>query len=95
MRWVGVSAAPMESLKAQRPELKRPLTVNSGGGDSDGGVFGSSTVNSGQQKVKISGGANSGHTLKNFQFPKLYAAELYINGVKTADLTLLPEEGES
>ncbi len=95
IRWVGVSASPMESLKAQRPELKRPLTVNSGGGDSDGGVFGSSTVNSGQQEVKISGGANSGHTLKNFQFPKLYAAELYINGVKTADLTLLPEEGES
>ena len=52
-------------------------------------------MNSGQQEVKISGGANSGYTLKDFQYPKLYAADLYINGVKTADLTLLPEEGES
>ena len=77
----------------ERPELRKAGTGNVGGSSSDGSNWGARSLERDWgPEVRISGGGGSRHP-KDFDQPAVYAADLYINGVKQAELTLLPVEG--
>ena len=92
IRSIGVSCAPVQEGE-ERPELRKAGTGNVGGSSSDGSNWGARSLERDWgPEVRISGGGGSRHP-KDFDQPAVYAADLYINGVKQAELTLLPVEG--
>ena len=92
IRSIGVSCAPVQEGE-ERPELRKAGTGNVGGSSSDGSNWGARSLERDWgPEVRISGGGGSRHP-KDFDQPAVYAADLYINGVKRAELTLLPVEG--
>ena len=92
IRSIGVSCAHVQEGE-ERPELRKAGTGNVGGSSSDGSNWGARSLERDWgPEVRISGGGGSRHP-KDFDQPAVYAADLYINGVKRAELTLLPVEG--
>ena len=92
IRSIGVCCAPVQEGE-ERPELRKAGTGNVGGSSSDGSNWGARSLERDWgPEVRISGGGGSRHP-KDFDQPAVYAADLYINGVKQAELTLLPVEG--
>lgn len=91
---LGLSVAPMDDGQ-ERPALQ-PLSKGSGGGSSSSGEsWSSQTLDPDWGPiVSMAGGGSGGHiSTDNFLPPDSFAADLYINGEKVAELTLRPEEG--
>lgn len=89
---IGVSMAPLNE-DGSRPELRSPGRGDSGGNSTDGSNWGARSLEVGWgPEVWLSGGGSSGDP-EHFTMPEAYAADLYINGEKAAELTLLPTEG--
>ena len=83
-----------------RPQLHDPGASGSGGGSSDGSSWGTEYLEAGKSEIWFSGGGGGYNgDLKNLISPEslikpaAYAADLYVNGVKAEELTLLPVEG--
>ena len=94
LRELGVSIAPMEA-GAERPELRRPSSYSSGS-SSSGADWGGQQLGPGWgPEVRMSGGgsANGYDETTSFALPDQYAADLYLNGVKRAELALRMTEG--
>ncbi len=89
---VGVSCAPVKE-EGVRPPL-RSVGQYSGGGSSTDGDYWAGQALSGdwEDEIRLGGGGGDGYPAA-FLRPYAYAADLYINGKKTAELTLLPVEG--
>ena len=89
---IGVTSAPIWAGQA-RPTLKRVDIVDGGGSSSNGGTWGGHPLDERwldeDGPFFISGGG-SGNTDRE-DFPAAYAADLYLNGALTAELTLLPK----
>lgn len=85
---IGVSVAPIRD-----GDLAHPGTGNSSGGSTDGSSWGSRSLEPGwESTVLLLGGGSFGGDPENFTPPESYAADLYLNGEKAAELTLLPVE---
>lgn len=92
---IGVSMAQMEEGQA-RPELRNPGGGNSSGGSSSGESWESSSLFPGwKNEREFGGGGSSGEYDRHdsFTLPDCYAAELYLNEEKAAELTLYLLEG--
>nr|WP_326184964.1 M56 family metallopeptidase [uncultured Oscillibacter sp.] len=94
---VGVSAAPMDASQAERPALRSAASGNSSGSSGSGEEWGGRNLTGDWDPViSISAGGGSADRYdrdSSFDLPPCYAADLYINGEKAAELTLLPVEG--
>lgn len=94
IRQLGVSIMPMEA-EDERPAL-RDAGVRGGGSSNTGERWGSHTLEPGWGPEVSLGGGGSGDAFdprESFDLPDQYAADLYINGHKRVELTLLPVEG--
>lgn len=92
---LGISAAPASSLDS-RPELTDlPAGGNGGGSSSDGSFWSAVSLEEGWGPSVELGGAGGGdsYDLRRSRLPAYYAAQLYINGVPAAEMTLVREEG--
>ena len=87
---VGVSAAVLKSGEV-RPVLRTPKSGETGG-STDGSQWGDTSLRDDwwDGPIFLSGGGEWGG---DPTFPELYAADLYLNGEKSAELTLRPAEG--
>ena len=93
MTHIGVSIAPLNE-DGSRPELCDPGRGDSGGNSTDGTSWGARSLEEGwDPDVLLSGGGSYGGDPEHFIMPEAFAADLYINGEKAAELTLLPTEG--
>ncbi len=91
---LGLSVAPMDAGE-ERPSLQ-PLGIGSGGGSSSTGECWSSRSLDPDWGpiVSMDGGGSGGHlSTDDFLLPDSFAADLYINGKKAAELTLRLQEG--
>ena len=91
---LGLSVAPMDAGE-ERPSLQ-PLGMGSGGGSSSTGECWSSRSLDSDWGPAVSmggGGGSSEFDTDSFLLPDFYAADLYINGEKAAELTLRLQEG--
>lgn len=94
LRELGISIAPMEA-GAERPELLRP-SPESKGSSSSGADWGGQQLEPGWgPEVRMIGGgsANGYDETTSFALPDQYAADLYLNGEKRAELALRMTEG--
>lgn len=94
IRKLGVSTMHMEQGE-ERPKLHY-AGGESSGSSSTGENWNSQRLEPGWGPEVSMGGGGSGDTFapgESFELPDLYAADLYINGPKRAELTLLPVEG--
>lgn len=92
---LGVSTAAMDN-GGERPDLSAPLVTGSGGGGSnDGSSWSSRKLNPGWgPELDLDGGGGSSPAdLAKLALPDAYAADLYINGQRAAELILKPQEG--
>jgi len=90
---LGVSCAPM-ALDEERPTLSAiNLFVEGGGSSSDGSSWGTVSLESGWGPAVCVCGGGSSADPENFIRPEAFAADLYLNREKAAELTLLPVEG--
>lgn len=93
IRQLGVSCGPVWG-EEERPDL--PEAAGNGSGSSNHGDFWCSTSVKGDwgPEVPMSGGGTTrGYRKDSFTLPAYYAADLYLNGEKTAQLTLHLKEG--
>lgn len=91
---LGLSAARMDTL-GERPELRSSGGMN-GGGSSDSECWGGRSLEKGWGPAVSLGGGESSDAFDpdtGFELPAGFAADLYLNGEKAAELTLLPVEG--
>ncbi len=97
IRSVGVSCAPM-TFGGERPELQRG-TGNSSGSSSTGNSWGFTNdldwaMHGNEIPLGGGGGGGSGGSEPwEYLPPDCYAADFYLNGKKSGELTLLPVEG--
>lgn len=90
IRRIGVACAPMEE-PGERPELR--MDQYSTGGTSAGAIWGTCVLQEGwDSPVVVDGGGFSGD-LRDAEAPAAFAADLYLNGGKVAELVLTPREG--
>ena len=94
---IGASSAPMVQGEA-RPDLRNPGADGSAGSSSAGEAWGSARdidqeSAGGEIFLNGCGGGYSGKDAQIYQPPGCYAANLYLDGRKAAELTLLPVEG--
>lgn len=89
---IGVSSMPLWGDE-ERPFLRTPGPAGSSGSSSTGEDWGSIALGFGfwENTIFLSGGGSQRDGL--IERPAAYAADLYLNGEKTAELTLLPEKG--
>ena len=97
IRSVGASAAPVYP-GGERPELLHPGAGDSSTSGSEGEIRSVRTArlwegDGGKIMLGGGGGGFDGAGAEAYAFPESYAADLYVNGRKTAELTLLPTEG--
>ncbi len=92
-RSIGVSYLPLWE-EGERPDLRAPGAGNSGGSSSTGEGWASRTLEFdwGQEdQIFLAGGGSQREGL--LELPGAYAADFYLNGERTAELTLRLEEG--
>lgn len=93
-RSIGVSSMPMWE-DGERPELQHPgAGSNSSGSSSTGANWASRDLDydwGKEDRIFLSGGGSSREGF--IELPAAYAADLYLNGEKAAELTLRPVEG--
>lgn len=93
---IGISTSPI-SGDGSGPDLGHPMPgSNNGGGSSNGADWSNKILEEGWEDwIFLSGSGNGyyGPEAESHRFPSAYRAELYLNGVKAAELTLLPVEG--
>lgn len=93
IRHIGLSTAPIRE-EGVRPELTHPGDGEGGGSSNGGDSWGAQTLRGDWDwEIWISGGGSGGLDPERYELPGAFAADLYINGTKTAELTLLPVEG--
>lgn len=89
---IAISYAPWESGKP-RPKLIQADGDDMAGSNTDGAVWESKTNPDWQDDVRLFiGGAGQDFNGDETFIPDQYAADLYINGEKVAELTLYPQE---
>ncbi len=91
---LGVSVLPMDEGE-QRPTLQSAGSGSGGGSSNHGEAWASRELDSDWGPVALmgGGGGTSGFDEDSFLLPDCYAADLYINGQKAAELTLRLQEG--
>ena len=91
-RSIGVSSLPLWEL-GERPALRAPQSgMGSSGSSSDGSSWSSRALDyDWEDLIFLSGGGSQREGL--IDLPAAFAADLYLNGKKAAELTLLPVEG--
>lgn len=91
---LGTSIVPLEEGE-QRPSLQSASYGSGGGSSNHGEDWASLEVGPGWGPVVPmgGGGSSSGFDEDSFLLPDCYAADLYINGEKAAELTLRLQEG--
>lgn len=91
---MGISIAAMEHGEP-RPTLYEAYAGNAGGSTSGGVAWASRELELGWDTERLfGGGGGSGEFNQNsFLLPECYAADLYLNGAKVAEVTLDREEG--
>lgn len=97
IRSVGASCAPM-SFGGERPDLRDPGAEGSAGSSSGGEDWATASGFNWKRdgnEIFLSGGGSGfyGEGAEPYLPPDCYALDFYINGVKEAELTLLPVEG--
>ena len=97
LRSIGVSCAPM-ALDGVRPALRSPGSGDGRGGRSAGEDWGVKStfrwdMHGNEIPLGGSGGGFGGEDAGFYDPPERYAADLYVNGERAAELTLLPREG--
>lgn len=91
---LGLSTARMDAL-GERPELRSSGGIT-GGGSSTGECWGGRSLEKGWGPAVSLGGSEGSDAFDpdtGFELPAGFAADLYLNGEKAAELTLLPVEG--
>ncbi|MBR7161870.1 MAG: hypothetical protein IKD07_05595, partial [Clostridia bacterium] len=90
----GLSLSPVYEGEKRPSKLKEPPVENGGGGSNSGEQWFSKTLNAGWNPViSIDSGGGSTDPEQKVEHPQYYAADLYINGKKTATVDLYPKEG--
>lgn len=91
---LGVSVLPLEEGE-ERPALQSAGYGNGGGSSTDGADWASRELDSDWGPVVLMGGGGGSSEFDNdsFLLPDSFAADLYINGEKAAELTLRLQEG--
>ena len=91
---LGISVAPMDDGQ-ERPSLRFAGKGSSSGSSTTGEDWASLGLESdwGPEVPVSGGGTNKAFDKSSFDLPCSYAADLYINGPRRAELTLLPVEG--
>ena len=91
---IGLSVLPLEKGE-QRPTLRSAGSGSGGGSSNHGEAWASRELDSDWESVALmgGGGGSSGFDADSFLLPDCYAADLYINGQKAAELTLRLQEG--
>ena len=92
---LGVICAPAEK-DGTRPDLDRGALGENSSGSSSTGEFWQSTSLSGDWGPEVlmpGGGTTREYSKSSFDLPEFYAADLYVNGKKTSELTLYLKEG--
>lgn len=91
---LGISVAPMDDGQ-ERPNLRFAGKGSSSGSSTTGEDWASLGLESdwGPEVPVSGGGTNKAFDKSSFDLPCSYAADLYINGPRRAELTLLPVEG--
>lgn len=93
---MGLSTAPMDDLQEERPELRSSGGTSGGGSSSTGENWGGWSLEKDWDPVVSMGGDESSDAFDpdaGFDRPAGFAADLYVNGEKAAEMTLLPVEG--
>lgn len=92
---LGLSTAPINDLQEERPELRSSGGTSSGSSSTGESWGGWSLGEDWDSVVSMGGGEGSGafDPDTSFDLPAGFAADLYVNGEKAAELTLLPVEG--
>ena len=91
---LGVSSIPWDEGE-ERPELRSPGSNDGGGSSTDLSAWDSVSLrgDTWDNEIWMGGGGTSAPFEKDDLYtPDRYAANLYVNGRKVAELTLLPEE---
>ena len=93
---IGVSAAPMYEGEKRPTDMIEPVGNNSSGGSHTGYQWASKELHPGWNSViPMNGGGGSDDPQKKIKYPSRYAADLYINNQKVAELDLLMQKGEA
>ena len=93
---IGVSAAPMYEGEKRPADMIEPVGNNSSGGSHIGYQWASKELHPGWNSViPMNGGGGSDDPQKKIKYPSRYAADLYINNQKVAELDLLMQKGEA
>ncbi len=90
IKHLGVSTAPVASLTEERPVLANPGTIDGSGSSTDGSDWSAKPLEPGWgPEVWMSGSGGGGDfDIGKPNLPAAYAADLYINGSKAAELIL-------
>ena len=91
---LGISVLPLEEGQ-ERPILRSARQGSSSGSSTGGEDWASRELEEGWGPVALmgGGGGSSGFDEDSFLLPYCYAADLYINSEKAAELTLRLQEG--
>ena len=92
---LGLSVMPMDDPE-ERPKMRSSAGTHGSGGSSTGESWGGQSLEGDWGPTVHMGGNGSSDVYDpdtSFDLPLCYAADLYINGEKAAELTLLPVEG--
>jgi len=91
---IGVSAAPMYEGEKRPTDMIAPVGNNSSGGSNTGYQWASKELHPGWNSViPMNGGGGSDDPQKKIKYPSQYAADLYINNQKVAELNLVMQKG--
>lgn len=93
---VGISSAPMEEGE-ERPDLRGAYVGDQSGSSTSGESWGSRNLGQDwdDELFMSGGGTNDEFDEERLRLPDGYAADLYINGRKAAELTLRLQEGRA
>ena len=93
---IGVSAAPMYEGEKRPTDMTTPIGNNSMGSSYTGHQWASKALRPGWNSViPMTGGGGSDDPKKEIRYPSQYAADLYINNKKVAELDLTLQKGEA
>ena len=92
---IGVTSAPMYEGEKRPTDMIVPTGNNSSGGSSTGYHWSSKELHIGWDSViPMNGGGSGGNPKESIKYPRLYAADLYINNQKVAEMELILQRGD-